>query len=43
MGFFQNTCKPEGLGGEIMMATMNGGRGIYYAERSHDVYDGERA
>ncbi len=23
MGFFQNTCKPEGLGGKIMVATMN--------------------
>ncbi len=23
MGFFQNTCKPEGLGGKIMVTTMN--------------------
>lgn len=23
MGFFQNTCKPQGLGGKIMVATMN--------------------
>lgn len=25
MGFFQNTCKPEGFGGKIMVTTMNGG------------------
>lgn len=25
MGFFQNTCKPEGLGGKIMVTTMNMG------------------
>ena len=23
MSFFQNTCKPEGLGGKIMVTTMN--------------------
>ncbi len=23
MGFFQNTCKPEGIGGKIMVTTMN--------------------
>ncbi|MCD7715720.1 MAG: hypothetical protein LUI39_04625 [Lachnospiraceae bacterium] len=25
MSFFQNTCKPEGLGGKIMVTTMNMG------------------
>ena len=27
MGFFQNTCKPEGLGGKLMVQMMNSGHG----------------
>ena len=27
MGFFQNTCKPDGLGGKLMIKMMNSGHG----------------
>ena len=27
MGFFQNTCKPDGLGGKLMVKMMNSGHG----------------
>ena len=35
MGFFQNTCKPKGLGGKIMVKMMNSGHGnmIIYDEK----------
>lgn len=32
MGFYQNTCKPEGLGGKLMARQMNGGHHAKLAE-----------
>lgn len=32
MGFYQNTCKPEGLGGKLMTQIMNGGHHAKLAE-----------
>lgn len=32
MGFYQNTCKPEGLGGKLMTQLMNGGHHAKLAE-----------
>ena len=32
MGFYQNTCKPEGLGGRLMTQIMNGGHHAKLAE-----------
>ena len=30
MSFFQNTCKPKGIGGKIMVHMMNTGQAIMY-------------
>ena len=32
MGFYQNTCKPEGLGGKLMTQIMNSGHHAKLAE-----------
>ena len=32
MGFYQNTCKPEGLGGKLMTQLMYGGHHAKLAE-----------
>ena len=42
MGFYQNTCKPEGLGGKLMTQLMNGGHHAKLAVRHREVYRAER-